>query len=249
MKMHRGLFLGLGLAALLALPAPEATAGNITMTISWTGHSLTIDFTSPFAQAGSTANNLTINTSALNANLAANGSAYSFADLGAASNNPGVANPTGSILGETGTAILSNTLGDKTILIDTTQTAFTIPSGPGTLFAGSTALFTNAGAGDTQKSGGSLDGFAPSALTFTNIAGGPNPQPYSGSNSIAATGNPAGYPLEVNTTLTLGNGLDQFTTAVRFLGVPEPASLVMMLTGIPLPLVLMGLLRRRRAAA
>jgi hypothetical protein len=31
--------------------------------------------------------------------------------------------------------------------------------------------------------------------------------------------------------------------------IPEPASLVMMLTGMPLPLVVLGLLRRRRAAA
>jgi hypothetical protein len=31
--------------------------------------------------------------------------------------------------------------------------------------------------------------------------------------------------------------------------IPEPASLILMLTGMPLPLVVMGLIRRRRAAA
>jgi hypothetical protein len=42
---------------------------------------------------------------------------------------------------------------------------------------------------------------------------------------------------------------DQITVSTKFVSaIPEPASLVMMLTGMPLPLVVLGLLRRRRAA-
>jgi hypothetical protein len=50
---------------------------------------------------------------------------------------------------------------------------------------------------------------------------------------------------------TAAGGSVGFTNKVTVLnaGVPEPASLVMMLTGMPLPLVVLGILRRRRAAA
>ena len=52
-------------------------------------------------------------------------------------------------------------------------------------------------------------------------------------------------------TINLTAGSNQFSVAARFNAnaVPEPASIIMMLTGMPLPLVVMGLLRRRRAAA
>jgi hypothetical protein len=49
---------------------------------------------------------------------------------------------------------------------------------------------------------------------------------------------------------TAAGGSVGFTNKVTVTNViPEPASLVMMLTGMPLPLVVLGLLRRRRAAA
>jgi hypothetical protein len=48
---------------------------------------------------------------------------------------------------------------------------------------------------------------------------------------------------------TAAGGSVGFTNKVTVTGIPEPASVVMMLTGMPLPLVVLGLLRRRRAAA
>jgi hypothetical protein len=48
---------------------------------------------------------------------------------------------------------------------------------------------------------------------------------------------------------TPGTGTtDQFAVAATLSAVPEPASLILMLTGLPLPLVVVGLLRRRAAA-
>jgi hypothetical protein len=54
------------------------------------------------------------------------------------------------------------------------------------------------------------------------------------------TGNPATAQFQASSTVTS----EFHSTAV-----PEPASVVLMLTGMPLPLVVLGMLRRRRAAA
>jgi len=246
MTRHRGLFLALGLAALMGLSAPEARAGNVTLTLTWSGGTTgPIDFTSPFAQLGSTADSLTIDTSVLNAFLAGNGSDYMFSDLGASSNNPG--DPSGAVLRETGTGILSGAGGDTSITILATQTGFMSPSGAGTLFSASSANFTSTTTG-SQTSSGSLDATNTPTLTYA-VPGGFN------TNSTGATGNPAGYMLDATSTINLGGAAtgasDQMTNKVTFsaAAIPEPASLIMMLTGMPLPLVVLGLLRRRRAAA
>jgi hypothetical protein len=247
MKKHRGIFLALGLAALLGLSASEARAENVTLVLSWTGHSLTIDFTSPFAQVGSTPDLLTVDTGVLNAFLAANGSDYSFSDLGASSNNPGAAS--GSILRETGTAILSGTGGDNTITVHAFQDSFTSPSGPGSLQSTSTANFTNVPTG-TSTSNSSLDATTTAPIVYSST--GLPLNSHSGNNSVGATGAPAGYTLDDTSIIALTGGStasDQFTVAAKFTtsGVPEPASLVMMLIGMPLPLAVVGLLRRRGA--
>jgi hypothetical protein len=85
---------------------------------------------------------------------------------------------------------------------------------------------------------GSSNASAGSPTVSTGIA--PFVIPYALTNRmiIDVTGNDAGNPtvMQVNSATTLA-------------AVPEPASLVVFLTGIPLPIVLVGLLRRRRAAA
>jgi hypothetical protein len=246
MKRHRGLFLTLGLAALMGLSAPEARAGNVTLTLTWTGGTTgPIDFTSPFAQLGSTANSLTIDTSVLNSFLAGNGSDFTFSELGASSNNPG--DPSGAVLRETGTGILSGGGGATSIDIVATQTDFTSPSGPGTLISASSANFTSTAVG-SQTSFGSLDATSTAPLAYSPPGG-------FAMNSTGATGSAAGYTLTASTTIDLTGGStgasDQATNKVTFTAaaIPEPASIVMMLTGMPLPLVVLGLLRRRRAAA
>ena len=243
--------LGLGLAALIGRGGARVCAGNLTMVISWGTHTLTIDQTSPLANADSTANFLDINTAAVNADLASGGSALSLSGLTAVSNNPGALNPIGGTESEQGTATVTGT-GITAITISTFQTGFTIPTGsPVMLMSSSTANYTSATPGDNTVASSSYNATLNTPnLTYT-YTGVTNPQAFSGNNSVPVPSPTASYELDNAATLNLTAGNNHFSVAARFTtaAVPEPASLIMMLTGMPLPLVVMGLLRRRRAAA
>jgi hypothetical protein len=87
--------------------------------------------------------------------------------------------------------------------------------------------------------GSNTSGMSPTAAT--NFLG--YVQPYALTNvlTFTITGNGTGTPT-ANT-----NASDQFTGSTVLSSVPEPASLVVFLTGMPLPLaVVLGLMRRRR---
>jgi hypothetical protein len=250
MKKQRGLFLGLALAALLGLSARDAQAGNLTITITSSGFApISFDFTDPFfAQPGGDANHVTANIQNLNTALA--GSAYSFNDLGASSNNPGSA--AGANIGETGTVIQTSG-GATDITIVASQTGFNIPSGPGLLSSASGGTYTNATAGDTTTVYGALDG-TQTLPHDVYTADGTSPQSYSNGSgtTVPAVGSAGGYTLTSSVSILMSpsvNASDRFTASTVFTAVPEPASIVMMVTGMPLPLVVLGLLRRRRAAA
>jgi hypothetical protein len=70
---------------------------------------------------------------------------------------------------------------------------------------------------------------------------------------------PYGLPFQLTNTTTIVldslstdpafPGNDVFTGTTSVLAIPEPASLIMMVTGMPVSLVVMGLFRRRRGAA
>ena len=187
--------LALGLTALLGLSAPEAHAGHITLTLGWAGNSLPIDFNSPFANPGSTADSLAVNTAALNAFRGGSGSVFpflggkiSFSNLSATSNFPGA--PGGATLTVSGTANLTGGDGPASVTVVATQSGFTIPSGPGTLHSTATANFANASTDSNQSSSSVLDATSTPLLTLTSSGLGSNSQ--SGSNSTGATGNPAG---------------------------------------------------------
>jgi hypothetical protein len=257
MMKHRGLFLALGLAALIALPAPVACAGNLTMTISFGSNTLTFDYTnSTYAATGSNADTLIVNVGAVNSQfLGAPGatggpSEYAFGDLGANSNNPGAANGT---LSETGTALL-NGGGTNTspITVYVTQNGYTSPLGAGFLGYTATSNFTNAATPSTETTSSSFNATTTTPITDTFVSGGSNPQSYSHTNSLGGLTATGSYSLDDSATISLtgtSSTKDQFSVSAAFSTVPEPASLVLMLTGMPLPLVVMGLLRRRRAAA
>jgi hypothetical protein len=249
MKKHRGLVWAVGLAAMIGFMAGDARAGTITMTVSGPGFSVPITPGSPFAQAGSSNTSLTVNTAALNAFLAANGSGYTFSDLGATSNYPGAPNPAGAQLSETGTAVLSGP-GTNVITISTVLDGYTAPTGTGSVRSTSTANFTNTAAGDTQASSTSYNGGPVAAFLFTATGTSPDSPALPPVTTPVGTVS-SGFSLDNSTTITLSHSKDQFTvsTVLTATGVPEPASLVMMLTGMPLPLVVLGILRRRRAAA
>jgi hypothetical protein len=252
MKKHRGLCLGLGLAALLALSTTEASAGPITLVLTYSGGSTTIVSGGPGSQTGSTANNFTANTATVNGDIGSTG--LTFSGIQGLSNNPGAAS--GATLNLSGGVSYSGT-GTGTITITLYQTGFTIPSGPGTLVSSSGANY-NSAMGSTQMSYSALNNAAtyvgatptPTSM-YTATTSGVQALSNGTGTSVGVTANPAGYTLVDTTTITLkgAGAVDGFSDNAKFTAVPEPASIIMMLTGMPLPLVVMGLLRRRRVAA
>jgi hypothetical protein len=240
----------------MGLTAREARAANLTMTLTWTGGSLTFDNTSAQALPGSSVNSLLVDTNAVNTYLSTHGSAITFSALGASSNFPGgVPIPTQATLNETGTAVLASSTGATSITIAVSQAGFTTPSGTGaTLNSGQTAIFTNMAAGASESSSSSYNATNTPTLTSTSL--GTQLQVYSPSNSLGIASVVSGYSLDNSATINFGASTpgpgttDQFAVAATLAAaVPEPASLLLMLTGLPMPLVVMGLLRRRRGAA
>lgn len=265
MKKHRGLFLALGLTALMGLWSGQARAETISISISVNGGPL-VDL-SAFGGVG-TAQGYNMSGAAiasLNSFLTTAGSEYQFGSpssgatlLGGTSNNAGTS--AGGTLVLTG-SIESVGSGSSLLTIVESEGGYTAPTGlTGTLFSSSTGNFSGqaAGAGHTASS------------AFTSDV--PVTTPTSTYNVFSTTTDPNGQGSMTNvgvapvTTLyTLTNtitfGLGAGTTAnpitdtfgvnalVTAAAVPEPSSLVTLLTGIPLPILFMGLLRRRRAAA
>jgi hypothetical protein len=259
MTRHRGLFLALGLSALIGSAAPEARAAGITMTLTWTGGSITLNSltSSPYVENTSTATALNINAGALSGYLSGHGSAITFTSLGASSNYPGgTPNPLVATLTESGTAVLSGSSGATAITVATMESGYTTPSGTtGTLGSAQTAIFTNVTAGGSEASSSSYN--STNTTTLTSTSTGTSLNAYSPTNSMGVGTIVSGYTLDNSSAISMtgstpGAGTTtQFAVAATLTGaaVPEPASLIMMLTGMPLPLVVLGLLRRRRAAA
>lgn len=260
MTRHRGFFLALGFCALIGLAAPESRAAGITMTLTWTGGSLSFDSltASPYVLPGSSATSLLVNTNAVNGFLASHGAAFTVSALGAQSNFPGgVPVATQATLTENGTVVLSGSSGATAVTISTVQSGFTAPGGSGTLTSLPSLAFNNVATGSlTSSSSYNATVTTPYAQTSTGTGlngGSPLAAPTSmGIGTIAS-----GFSLD-NTAVvdmtgsTPGAGTyTNFSVSATLSGaaIPEPASIIMMLTGMPLPLVVLGLLRRRRAAA
>jgi len=248
MKKHRGLWLGLGLAALLGLSASEAQAAQMTLTVYLDGNSV-------YDKTG-TATSVTADVATLNSNLA--GSGYTFTSLSGASNSPGSTTNVGGFITDSGNVSFSPGNGG-TLTIVVQESGFTAPtSGMGNfLSSNATATFTGATTASTQTY---LSQFQDNAAA--NVLAPLITQTATTSNAQSATTTaplPSSYvipyTLTATTTIALGAATtgspanDVFTGTTSVLSVPEPASLIMMVTGMPLPLVVMGLLRRRRAAA
>jgi hypothetical protein len=253
MKLRR-LVLAMGLAALMGLMAREGRAETIVMTIVTNGHTIPITGALVSSQ---TSTSFQVNTTALNAVLVADGSAYQFSALGAASDWPGVqSNQGGSLTTSGGLNVLTSGGGvTGSLLITTTEDGFTAPVGPGgTLNSTMTANFLNVPGGGTETYQSSYNGSAQPTPPLSATSSGTTANNYSpaAANGIGAVA--SGYTLDNELTFNLSQNTsaqaqDGFSGGAQVTVIPEPASIVMMLTGMPLPLVVMGLLRRRRAAA
>lgn len=261
MKKHLGICLALGLGALLSFTGREANAATLTITISYmsggTSHVITASTNGQNEQAGSTVNNFTANTQTINSAIAGTGADFQFSGLNAHSNNPG--SPAGATLtlgGELSLNDSASSFGPITILA--TLDGYTTPTGTGTLFSSSSATFTNSDSGaHTDNSSGLISNsgtYSTPTSTYTSTGITPPNSGSNGSGTSTVANVPVGttYSLTDTSAITLSGVTGQaditFGVGAKFVTVPEPASLVMMLTGMPLPLVVMGLLRRRRGA-
>jgi hypothetical protein len=241
MRRHRGFLYGLAFMALSGLMANRADAGSITLSVDLGG--VTIFTATSVAPDQSVSAVLT----AVNTALGSHGSAYRFTGLSAQSNYTGGAD------GSLQTTFQLNTSGAGTtaavLSIDTTQSGFLAPVGPsGTL---------------VSTAGGSFN-TATGSLSYTSdFQGAPTPTlvfPVSGTNSYSGTTGsipvgsvPSGYELSNHFLISLTKSTSSFLGGtggvIVTAAIPEPASMVMLLTGLPVPLVFMGLLRRRKAKA
>jgi hypothetical protein len=254
----RSLFRALTAGVLIwGFGALEARAETLTLSV-FAG----TDTTAPAIYSvvgGSTA--VSADTGILNGNLAAGGfGAYSFSNLGGSSNNPG-----SSLLGPLGGAYIltSGNLivtpggsGESTpITVTLTEGGFVLPTSSPSLVESGTVNF--AGATGSLDSTGVLTDATGAATTVSIPTLTETSIPPSSSASTSPGTYVTPFTLDSQTTLVLdaatglngSNGFSQKVQLIAASSVPEPASLVMMLTGMPLPLVVMGLLRRRRAAA
>ena len=231
------------MGALIGLMGNQAHAGSITLSVDLNGvviYSVTSTSPDDFVNA---------NLTALNHALTQAGSAYQFGPLGATSNYTG---SSFASLTTTGTVNMTGTTGTTAAVlsVDTTQSGFLSPLSK--MYAIGSASGTYAGATGTMTFTGDVDGTNLRTLDFPF----PNSTPglYAGST----------FPPPVSFTLPSGFSLSNHFTfdfaynplflvtlpgSVEVSSVPEPASIVIFLTGMTLPLALaFGFIRRRLAS-
>jgi hypothetical protein len=254
MLTHRRLFLSLALSALVGLTATSgANAAPVSMSIDLGGGAFSID---PFVLApGPTATDYgVVDLVSLNATLAGLGSAYQFDSLGGSSNFPGDSTQ-GFLKVNGGIKIVPGVGGANTFLqLIAFEDGFSAPTGPtGTLSSSSTGNFLNQVAGAGHEASGAFN--ATVAGPYSVLSSGTDVNPQTGMASVGVAPVAALYTLTNTITFGLtpdGSKVvsDGFSAQVTIAAsaVPEPASLVTMLMGIPLPLVVLSLLRRRRLA-
>jgi hypothetical protein len=246
MKKHRGLFLGLGLSALLALAAGPAKAETLTISVIYGG--------ATYSFAGGS-NSITVPNGVINGDLA--GSGYTFSGLGGSSNFPGSNTSVGATITDSGTLTQSGGTGGP-ITVILAESGFTMPTGTGAaVTAAPVATFSGTTAGDTQTDVATYTGTTTVSTPMTTLtSNGTTSDSHSTSASAPIPSYVTPFTLMLTETFSLtqrsaSSAMDSLgsTASVTATIVPEPASLIMMVTGMPLPLVVMGLLRRRRAAA
>jgi hypothetical protein len=254
MLKNRRLLLSLALSALFSLTGSGAGASPITMTITLGGGASflvdTVAVTAPTSYSVDAAG-----LAAINSFLSTNGSEYQLFGLSGSSNFPGTATQ-GQLVVTGELHSVSSGGSDAVLTITERETSFTSPTGPGgTLMSSTSANFTNqpAGGGHTALSMFNATSTPTYSVLSTGVAVNPG-----------VNGGPVSVGIApVSTLYTLANvarfGLSKPTgpndivdsfgvTATIGSIVPEPVSMVMFVTGMPLPLVVVGLLRRRRRA-
>jgi hypothetical protein len=259
-----------GLGVLLAtIGAGEAMAGpnyQIAITITDTTTSTTTNFVIPWTSPNNTANPSNPNLIVVSAGFTTNPSVTGVALTGLQASTTTTA--TSTSLNIQGTATLQGTTSDSyTVTVTTFNNGYTTPVGTiATLSQSESGTYTyTTDSGATQT----FNSWYNSTNPTTPTPSGQNPGlqtiaiPLASSTTLSGSQNTPGsttfspyvqpYALTNQITLNIrgtgnaNNSIIGFQGSTTITAVPEPASLVMMLTGMPVPLMVLGMLRRRKA--
>jgi hypothetical protein len=241
--------------AVLAVANPAARAESITISIVANGFTIPVD---PLILSGATSQNYgTVDLTTLNSILTTDGSAYQFSALGGNSNWSG--SPSGGTLNLFGgISIPVGGTGSTSLTITETESGFISPSGPsGTLSSSSTGNYNSASPGDSHSANSSFNAITTPTYVVATGPLSPGPDPETGSASAAIPSFVTPYTLTNSISFSLapsasGSPSDGFGVNAKVVAaavVPEPASVVTMMLGMPLPLLYVAWLRRRRALA
>lgn len=252
-RLLLGVACGLGM---MALAAGEARAASLTLTVSESAGGASIAIADNSAlDTNPAVGVIDVNVALLNPSL----NNYTFTSLSANSNAPGTA--TVGALSQNGTAVLNTGSGTGSLTITASDVDYNLPTGPaGRLASSASNTYTHANNGNTTTF---TSWYNPSnTLNATDVASGtvnliaaspPDPNSHSGNGTpTITTPLTTPYGLTNTTVITLTGGSpgaaaqDQFTGSTTLAAVPEPASLALMLTAVPV--TLFGALRRRKAA-
>jgi len=210
-----------GLAiCMFGLAVTQAQAETINVTITQDSQTTT----APALSAASTA--VLVDTTALNAALAANGSAYRFLFLFGSSNFPGT--PLVGTLDLIGTIFTTATGSTSPLTITETESGFTQPiSGglPGTLTSAATAIFSGAASGDHQVSHSSVNSTLTPALTLTSTGPALNSADGLSATFVASLSTPYSLTNEISFSLSPGAISDQFSVKAEVDVIPLPPAI------------------------
>jgi hypothetical protein len=231
------------MTALLGFMGNQARAATVTISVDLGG-------TVIFSTTGA------VNINALNTDLVNAGSAYQFEPNGLSASTTGSATTAGLSTSGFVTVISGAGLSTTpTLSVDVVESGILAPTGTGTLVGSASVNYTQVPSGSTSFTGD----YQTTTLTptFTLAAAGTNGGgttfPSMGVGTVAA-----GYTLSNHFIISLDpatastGGTDSFGGGVVLSAsvIPEPASIVTMLLGMPLPLgVVFALIRRRRLAS
>jgi len=235
----------------LALAAAEARAASLTLTITESAGGASVQILDNTAlDLDPTVGVIDVNTPGLNPLLAN----YSFTALGATSNAPGSSEQAALTQDGTARLIVGST---GSITITASDVDYNLPTGAGgTLNSSSSDTFTNATAGNSHSftswfnPSNTLNATDVPSPTVPLLSGASSPNSQSGDAAPTPVTLTAPYGLTNSAVITLTGGTSarpaqiQFTGSTTISAIPEPASLALMLTAVPV--TLFGALRRRK---
>jgi len=242
MQSRRGFFLGLAMTALLGFMGNQARAATVTISVDLGG-------TVIFSTTGA------VNINALNTDLVNAGSAYQFEPNGLSASTTGSATTAGLSTSGFVTVVDNGGSTSPTLSVDVVETGVLLPTGNGSLVGSASVNYTQVPTGTTSFTGD----YQTTTLTptFTLAAAGTNGGGTTFPSQSVGLVTP-GYTLSNHFIISLTaataatGGTDSFGGGVVLSAsvIPEPASIVTMLLGMPLPLgVVFALIRRRRLAS